>query len=175
MNLYPTTILVLDALDECEPGSRHKLVGVIKLLLSKSERPLKVFISSRPDQDIRSHFLSEPNIEIQARHNEKDIRKFVDTEIVNHEGWRDMPPSLQEDVVRTLLDRSQGMFQWVSLQIKQILQCTSENAIRNRLGKLPRDLKAAYDEIYNEIKDEDEHDKALADRAIIFGERYHLA
>ena len=109
VNLYHTTILVLDALDECEPGSRRKLVGAIKLLLSKSERPLKVFISSRPDQDIRSHFLSEPNIEIQARHNEKDIRKFVDKEIINHEGWRDMSPLLQEDVVRILLDRSQGM------------------------------------------------------------------
>jgi ankyrin repeat protein len=56
----------------------------------------------------------------------------------------------------------------VNLQIKQILKCTSEKAIRNRLGKLPSDLKAAYDEIYNEIKDMDEHDKALADRAFMW-------
>lgn len=109
VNLYPRTTLVLDALDECEPDSRRKLVDAIKHLLSKSERPLKVFISSRPDQDIKHQFLSEPNIEIQARHNEKDIRKFVDEEIIHHEGWRDMSPSLQEDIVKTLLDRSQGM------------------------------------------------------------------
>jgi hypothetical protein len=109
VNLYSRTTLVLDALDECEPGSRRKLVDMIKLLLSKSERPLKVFISSRPDQDIRSQFLSEPNIEILARHNKKDIEKFVYEEIINHEAWRDMSPSLQEEIVKTLLDRSQGM------------------------------------------------------------------
>jgi hypothetical protein len=113
VNLYPRTTLVLDALDECDLGSRHKLVKAIKRLLSKSERPLKVFISSRPDRDIRQQFLSEPNsepnIEIQARHNEKDIRKFVDEEIIKHEAWRDMSPSLQEEIVKTLLDGSQGM------------------------------------------------------------------
>lgn len=62
----------------------------------------------------------------------------------------------------------QNRFQWVNLQIKQILKCTSEKAIRNRLGKLPSDLKAAYDEIYNQIKDKDEHDKGLADRAFMW-------
>ncbi|KAH8586045.1 hypothetical protein B0O99DRAFT_586459 [Bisporella sp. PMI_857] len=168
VNLYPRTTLVLDALDECEPDSRRKLVNAIKLLLSKSERPLKVFISSRPNQDIRSHFISEPNVEIQARHNEEDIRKFIDEEIINHESWRDMSPSLQEEIIKILFDRSQGMFQWVNLQIKQILKCISEQAIRNRLGKLPRDLKEAYDEIYNEVKEKDEHDKALADRAFMW-------
>jgi ankyrin repeat protein len=56
----------------------------------------------------------------------------------------------------------------VSLQIKQILKCTSEKAIRNRLGKLPGDLNATYDEIYNEIKHKDEHDRALADRAFMW-------
>ena len=109
VNLYPRTTLVLDALDECEPGSRRKLVDTIKLLLSKSERPLKVFISSRPDQDIQHQFINEPNIEIQARHNEKDIQKFVNKEIINHEGWSDMSSSLKEAIVKTLLDRSQGM------------------------------------------------------------------
>jgi hypothetical protein len=109
VNLYPRTTLVLDALDECEPDSRRKLVNAIKLLLSKSERPLKVFISSRPNRDIRDQFLSEPNIEIQARHNEKDIGKFVDKEIIKHDGWTEMSLSLQEEIVKVLLDRSQGM------------------------------------------------------------------
>ncbi|KAH6714543.1 ankyrin repeat-containing domain protein [Leptodontidium sp. MPI-SDFR-AT-0119] len=167
VNLYPRTTLVLDALDECDPGSRRKLIDAIKLLLSKSERPLKVFISSRPDRDIRFQFLSGPNIEIQARHNEKDIRKFVYEEIINHGGWRDMFPSLQEEIVKTLLDRSQGMFQWVYLQIKQILDLESEEAIRDRLGKLPTGLKATYDEIYGK-KAQNKHDKALADRALMW-------
>ncbi|KAK3933812.1 hypothetical protein QBC46DRAFT_326021 [Diplogelasinospora grovesii] len=168
VNLYPKTTLVLDALDECEPDSRGRLVDTIEFLLARSERPLKVFISSRPDTDIRYQFKSRPNIEVQATDNQADIKKFVNEEIAKHRRWGEMSPPLQEEIVRVLLDRSQGMFQWVYLQIKQILKCTSEEAIRNRLGKLPGDLKAAYDEIYNGIKDKDEHDKALADRAFMW-------
>ena len=38
-------------------------------------------------------------------------------------------------------------------------------AIRDRLGKLPANLKAAYDEIYQKIATRNVHDKAVADRA----------
>ena len=62
----------------------------------------------------------------------------------------------------------QNRFQWVGLQIKQILKCKSEEAVKSRLGKLPSGLKAAYDEIYSEIKDLDEHDKVLADSAFMW-------
>jgi hypothetical protein len=109
VNLYPRTTLVLDALDECEPVSRCRLIATIEYLSSKSERPLKIFISSRPERGIQSQFCSRLNIEIQAKHNEDDIRKFVDEEIVKHEGWGEMSPSLQEDIVKVLLNHSEGM------------------------------------------------------------------
>jgi hypothetical protein len=123
LNLYPKTTLVLDALDECDPASRSRLMETIELLLSKSKSPLKVFISSRPDRDIRRRFLDGPNIEIQARHNEDDIRKFVSEEVIKHEGWGEMSPSLQEDVVKVLLDRSEGMYENVKENIPQEYDC----------------------------------------------------
>ncbi len=109
MNCYPKTILVLDALDECEPESRWRLVEMIEDLMSKSNRLLKVFISSRPDGDIRELFTSRPNIEIQATDNQEDIEKFVNGEIVRHHRWNKISPSLWEEIVRTLLRRSSGM------------------------------------------------------------------
>jgi hypothetical protein len=84
VNLYPKTTLVLDALDEFEPRSRRRLIDAMEHLLQRSERPLKVFISSRPDGDIRDRFLSRPNIEIQAIDNQDDIAKFVNGKIVKH-------------------------------------------------------------------------------------------
>ncbi len=51
------------------------------------------------------------------------------------------------------------------LQIKQILELETEAAIRDRLGKLPPTLEAAYDEIYEKINARNKHDRALADRA----------
>jgi hypothetical protein len=109
VNLYPRTTLVLDALDECDPGSRDRLVEMIELLLSSSKSLLRVFISSRPDADIRDRFLSRPNIEIQATDNQEDIKKFVNEEIVKHRRWNKISAQLREDVVKTLLARSEGM------------------------------------------------------------------
>lgn len=59
-------------------------------------------------------------------------------------------------------------FQWVYLQVKQILDLESEEAIRDRLGKLPRGLEATYDEIYGKIKTRNKHDKVFADRAFMW-------
>ena len=53
-------------------------------------------------------------------------------------------------------------FQWAYLQIKQLLDLTLERDIRDRLGKLPKDLKDAYDEIYNGMS---ESERQIADRA----------
>jgi ankyrin repeat domain-containing protein 50 len=110
INIYPKTTLVLDALDECDPHSRSRLIETIDLFLSKSSKPLKIFISSRPDGDIRDCFRSRPNIEIQATHNHKDIEKYVNGMIIKHRRWKKMPTPLQENIVKTLLDRSQGMY-----------------------------------------------------------------
>ncbi|RYP31190.1 hypothetical protein DL766_004498 [Monosporascus sp. MC13-8B] len=157
VNLYPRTTLVLDALDECEPDSRGELVKTVDILLSKSRRPLKVFISSRPDRDIRKRFLDRPNIEIYATHNEKDIQKFVHEEIIKHGAWKDISPLLKDEIIR-----------WVFLQIKQLLELETEAAIRDQLGRLPTGLKATYDEIYGKVQARHKHDKALADRAFMW-------
>ncbi len=109
VNLYHRTTIVLDALDECNPSSRVKLIETFQLLLDKAEKPIRLFISSRPDRDIRECFLEKPNIEIQARHNKSDITTFVNQEIVKHESWSDMSPTLREDIVKVLLGRSDGM------------------------------------------------------------------
>jgi ankyrin repeat domain-containing protein 50 len=109
LNLYPKTTIVLDALDECEPDSRGQLIERIEFLLTHSKKPLMVFISSRPDGHIRDRYLSRPNIEIQATENQGDIEKFVNEEIIKHRRWQRISPSLREDIIKTLLDRSNGM------------------------------------------------------------------
>ncbi len=107
VNLYQKTTFVLDALDECDPKNRHLLTEALEFLLSKSERPLKVFISSRPDGDIRRHFISYPNIEIQATDNKDDIEKFVIEKIVQHPLWeKKMPADIKQRIIRTLKDKS---------------------------------------------------------------------
>jgi hypothetical protein len=50
----------------------------------------------------------------------------------------------------------------------QLLGLLTEAAILDRLGKLPSDLKATYDEMYSQIAARNQYDKALADRAFMW-------
>ncbi|KAK0701566.1 ankyrin repeat-containing domain protein [Lasiosphaeria miniovina] len=165
VNLYSKTTLVLDALDECEGDSRCQLLEMVDFLLSEAERPIKIFIASRPNADIRDQFLARPHIEIQATDNQNDIEKFVNREIVKHRRWNRFSASLRGEIVKTLLNRSDGMFQWAYLQVKQLLELRTEAAVRDRLGRLPIGLEAAYDEIYAKIAARNQHERILADRA----------
>ncbi|KAF8851786.1 hypothetical protein BDZ45DRAFT_133333 [Acephala macrosclerotiorum] len=162
LNLYPKTTLILDALDECKKEKRRDLIEIFDYFLAHASRPVKIFISSRPDGDIRERFKNLANIEIQATDNHGDISRFVETEIMKHRRWKNMSPELQGEIIETLQVRSQGMFQWAYLQIVQLLELSQVKDIRKRLGKLPNGLKATYDEIRKSMI---ESEKRIADRA----------
>jgi len=109
INIYPRTTLILDALDECEKQSRLELIEVFDYLLSEAKNPLKIFISSRPDGDIKERLKERANIEIKATDNYNDISKFVRSRITKHRKWKTMSPHLQDKIIETLHDGSQGM------------------------------------------------------------------
>jgi ankyrin repeat domain-containing protein 50 len=111
VNIYPQTTLVLDALDECDRQTRGRLMEVLDGLLEQSTKPIKIFISSRPDQDIRDRFDSGPNIGIQATDNQGDIATFVDSKIKKSpEQWRKkISDDLRREIRKTLVEKSNGM------------------------------------------------------------------
>lgn len=109
--IYPQTILVLDALDECDKSTRIGLVNFLNDLVKRSSRLLKIFIASRPDPDLRIEFVSGLNVEIKADDNKKDIEKYVEDTITNvNSPWRrGISNELRESVCETLVSRSEGM------------------------------------------------------------------
>ncbi|KAF7559480.1 hypothetical protein G7046_g4676 [Stylonectria norvegica] len=167
VNTYPATTIVLDALDECEADSREELMTALDYLMERSHSPLKVLISSRPNPDISNHFRAQPCIEVQATDNETDIKAFVDDRLSRDTRWASLSRNLQEEIRSTLLAGSRGMFQWAALQVQQLvrLKFWSTTNIKERLGKLPQGLEAAYDEIWDSIERQSPHEKRLAERA----------
>jgi hypothetical protein len=109
LNAYPRTTLVLDALDECEKHKRLELIEILDYLLAEASNPLKIFVSSRPDGDIKEKLKCRANIQINATDNQDDISRFVRSEIVKHRRWDKMTPKLQGQIVETLQQQSQGM------------------------------------------------------------------
>lgn len=109
INHYHKTTIVIDALDECDIKSRGQLVRTLKLLMCEAERPLKIFISGRPDPDIKECFHSLPCIEIDATKNQGDIEKFIKEEIQSHIRWKRMSKPLKAEIVKKLQEGSRGM------------------------------------------------------------------
>lgn len=72
--------IIIDALDECNPGTRRHLLEALQSILRKSPTLVKIFVSSRDDQDIVYRLEKYPNLEISSRKNTNDINKFVVTE-----------------------------------------------------------------------------------------------
>ncbi|EHA26164.1 hypothetical protein ASPNIDRAFT_36409 [Aspergillus niger ATCC 1015] len=166
LNLYPRTTLVLDAFDECDLTSRGDLLQLFQDLLSSSTRPVKLFIASRPDGDVQQQVRSYPNIDIQATDNHQDIQAYISQEMLKLIEKNRAFGKLRDEIESTLSERSQGMFQWTYLQLKQLGKCMSPEAIRECLGALPKTLDETYDRLYEEIEENPPHDRDLALRAL---------
>ncbi|KAF5594280.1 het-E-1 heterokaryon incompatibility protein [Fusarium pseudocircinatum] len=163
---YSKTTIVIDALDECDRNTRDELMGVMRNLLNGSSK-LHIFISSRPDEDIRRHFKDTPFLEMQATDNEEDISSFVEERLFGDSRWADIRPNFQEEVKSVFYEKSQGMFQWAALQVDQIrrLKLWSERSIKEQLETSPIGLKGAYDVVWNQIQEMSPYEEQLARRA----------
>jgi hypothetical protein len=85
------------------------LIAILDHVLAEALNPVKIFISSRPDGDIKERLRDRANIGINATDNQDDISRFVNSEITKHRRWRTMPAQLQTQIVETLQEKSQGM------------------------------------------------------------------
>jgi hypothetical protein len=107
-------------MDECDPQSRSELVNALKLFLKESNKPVKIFISSRPDRVLENELGRTPNTGIQASDNQEDINKYIDMRLNGLIKGNKLLESMRSEIIATLLERSQGMFQYVSLQVQRV-------------------------------------------------------
>ena len=77
----PATI-VTDAVYECDPAERYKLLMTLDEILQELANIARVFASSRVARDIVDWLASSPNLYVSARDNSKGIEHFVGSEVV---------------------------------------------------------------------------------------------
>lgn len=93
--------------------------------MESSTSLVKIFVSSRNDDDIVLRLEKLPNLWIEAADNAGDIERFVQKEVIRCKEDGDLfrgsvTDELLEKIVSSLTTRSQGMFLWADLQIKHI-------------------------------------------------------
>lgn len=112
---YKQTVIVIDALDECEKETRHKLLSVLQCVLSESKGLVKVFVTSRDDDDIVLHLDGLPNVYIRSSDNYSDIYNYITTEVEKRIREKKIlrgfvTQALKELIISTLVEGAYGMY-----------------------------------------------------------------
>jgi hypothetical protein len=131
----------IDALDESD--SIKIIIGFLSKI-STSKVPIRVLIASRKLPEIKTGFdrISSTTIisKLSTDNNQDDIRVYAESEIEFME-WSD---DFKLEVVTEISQRAESNFLWVTLALKEIMQCYSPEDIRNALAEIPPGMDALY-------------------------------
>lgn len=108
LDLYPQTVIIIDALDETDPKKRGQLLDLFTAIIHSSTSVVKFFISSRDDIDIKLKLDNVPNLYIQARDNNDDIERFIDRELAQSTNSL-LSCTVRAKIRQTLLEKANGM------------------------------------------------------------------
>ena len=112
---YPQTTIILDALDECDVHKRNELIKALRRVVDKALNLVKIFVSSRDDDDIVFQLEKTSNLSIKASDNIGDIERFVKAEISKsiEEGRLlrrvEVDENLKLRLITTLINGADGM------------------------------------------------------------------
>ncbi|KAK5997061.1 hypothetical protein PT974_02412 [Cladobotryum mycophilum] len=165
--LFSKTTLILDALDETD-ATTHNLAETLIEIMQKSSKPIKIFISSRPE--CYKVFEGWSTISIDAAEQSTDIETFLEENLYSHRDkfFQRRSQTTQALIKDTFSKRHGGMFRWAYLQVEALKRCKTDGAIINWAKKLPSGLMETYDQIWEGINELDREDSALAKRAIMW-------
>ncbi|KAL7275311.1 hypothetical protein RUND412_001754 [Rhizina undulata] len=171
---FVQTIIVIDALDECDWESWEQLLDALKIILKSLAGLIKFFVTSRDadhDFSLEEEELPNINININPGDNSGDIAAFVRAEVekcISTESLLrgSVAPEIKESIIKELTLGADGMFLWASLNLKSICEEKSPKAIRKALRKLPRGLNDTYSVIWDKICRLSDGNKDLAIRTL---------
>lgn len=118
---FKTTYFVLDGIDELDAANQTQLLSLIDLLMKRTQRTVKVFVTSRTEElRVKESLKQYPSIYLSSRHLDDDITMFIKDEIslisAPHPLVFDL--ELRDEVVRKLVKGAKGM--WVSFRFSSL-------------------------------------------------------
>lgn len=125
------TVIIVDALDEVPTDCMRKIVTFLSAVVQQSSKPVKVFLSSRGENDIRHQIhnsWSKQGYKHLAidEHNHADIKEFVSQEIqsirdgfireIGQQRWK----NLEDKIKSTIFRKAYGTYGMYSLSLHSI-------------------------------------------------------
>ncbi|KAH6677075.1 hypothetical protein B0J14DRAFT_506370, partial [Halenospora varia] len=167
---FTDTYIVIDAIDECprNDDGRNELLTTI---LDIKRSGLQVLVTSRFETDIEEAFSSELSISIDKGLVDADIQLHVANELATNAKLKKWSSDIKDDIMKTLLKGSNGMFRWVYCQLEALKKCLRPHDVRKTLRNLPKTLHETYSRLLSGISDEYEQEALTAMTWLVFSER----
>lgn len=108
MNLYSKTTIILDALDESDITS-YNLAEIIIDLMDKALKPVKIFISSRPDREFLEAFEAKATITVNSSNQQGDIEKYLAEVLYSTKFFKKRKTGIQQVIKETFSSQNDGM------------------------------------------------------------------
>ena len=138
------TVIVLDALDECEESSRSLLIKTLKTIASQPK--VKVLITSRSVPTMEVEPSIKINLDYPNEHVDRDINRYVATAVRDLVRERRLPVQLEIEIASKLLNVPSKSFLWVQLALQSIAKSLTLRILREKLDRLTPSLSDLYSE-----------------------------
>ncbi|KAI3324596.1 hypothetical protein HD806DRAFT_493050 [Xylariaceae sp. AK1471] len=142
---FSTNYILIDALDECEPKERQKLLQMLGAAVNTSSSIVKIFVSSRDslENEMLTTLSQVTKIRMDAPEAVSDLELFTRQSLSERMNMGQLAigsiVSL-ERICDALTTKAQGMFLWVALEIDDICSQVCEEDILVVLRNLPATL-----------------------------------
>ncbi|KAL6821730.1 hypothetical protein J3E69DRAFT_356882 [Trichoderma sp. SZMC 28015] len=158
---FSAVYIIIDGLDECAElgGHRKKLLKSLRSILTNAPDNLHILCTSRNEPDIRaglSPALSAPTrieLDLLSQRNmiDHDIGRYVNSTLSSDEEFKSWPEKVKVQARKVLIEKSDGMFQYVRYQFEALRGLNSMLRVNEALQNLPTGLDETYNRMFQNI------------------------
>ena len=148
--------LFIDGLDEYI-GDQLEIVNLFKSVVSQSSA-IKAVISSRPESVFFEAFRHCPQLQMEL-FTARDIRLYIRSHLLSHSRMNNheyQSSQLVERLLGSISRKACGVFLWVFLVVRLLLECLSDGAYPEELESItdeyPEELRELYKHMFSRMK-----------------------
>ena len=141
------TLIILDALDECQ-DSEQLIQGFKSILFSSS---IKIIVTSRKEAHLYTQLKSDLSLEITTEDINSDIVAYVEAKVLG--SLRLSHTRVRDRVIARLSTDYSDMSLWVYLMLKELKSFFSVTQVQGVLANPPQGLNEIYQSILQQLRD----------------------
>ncbi|KAH9240798.1 hypothetical protein K456DRAFT_1733445 [Colletotrichum gloeosporioides 23] len=143
-------VLLIDGLDEFDAGSTGLTDLAALFTTSARSTSFKALLSSRPENAFEEAFINCPKLRLHFLTHD-DVVKYVNENLHNHPRMVQLAteaPEKSHDLNEEIVEAAQGVFLWVRLVVRSLLEGLQNHddisILTERLRELPTDLENLF-------------------------------